>query len=99
MAALPCHYCGEPGGTKDHIVAKHWYSRRRVNIPQHVAEANKVPACEVCNNRKSHWRSDCPCTLCELAWILMAPYIMPRVKSDIPIITVEKIRSREEQSA
>lgn len=79
-------------------MAKHWYGRRS-SLPQHVAAANKVPACADCNNAKSHWRSDCECTICELAWILMAPYILPRVKSDIPIITIEEIRLRKEATA
>lgn len=83
--ALPCHYCGESGGTKDHVVAKHWLGRRPGSIPQFAAEANKVPACQRCNNLKSHFRSDCECPICEHAWVVMAPFILPRVKRDIPV--------------
>jgi hypothetical protein len=91
MSVRICHYCGAAARTKDHIVAKYWYNQRRV--PQDVAEANKVPACERCNGLKSHFRSDCDCNICEIAWTLMAPYLLPFAKRDIPIIALlEMIR-------
>jgi hypothetical protein len=90
MVVRVCHYCGGPGRTKDHIVARYWYNPRR--LPQDVAEANKVPACERCNGRKGHNRSDCDCNICETAWILMAPYLLPWAKRDIPIISVQSMR-------
>lgn len=86
MGKRPCHYCGGTGNTKDHIVARYWYNARAV--PQFVAEANKVPACDRCNGVKSHFRSDCECSICELAWILMAPYILPKTKHEIPILAL-----------
>lgn len=88
MPALPCHYCGEPGGTKDHIVARAWLPR---NVPQWAAQTNKVPCCARCNSLKSHWRSDCTCGICETAWRIMAPFILPKTKHDIPIKPVIEI--------
>lgn len=83
----PCHYCGtNVGDTQDHIVARYWYNPR--HVPQNVAEANKVPCCSHCNGLKGHFRSECECNLCEIAWTLMAPYILPRKKSDIPVATM-----------
>lgn len=89
MGKRPCHYCGTMGNTRDHIVARYWYNPKK--IPQEVAEANKVPACARCNGYKSHLRSDCDCDICEFAWQVMAPYILPRKKHDIPIVHVQSI--------
>lgn len=41
MRLLPCHYCGEPGGTIDHIVPR---SKGGTNQKE-----NCVPACKACN--------------------------------------------------
>jgi 5-methylcytosine-specific restriction endonuclease McrA len=46
MRSLPCHYCGEPGGTIDHVVPRCRGGR--------TTEQNCVPACAPCNN----WRKD-----------------------------------------
>lgn len=86
MGVKICHYCDGVARTKDHIVARHWYNAR--SVPSHVAALNKVPACDRCNNEKDRWRSDCECTLCETAWIVMAPYILPKTKLDIDVVPV-----------
>jgi len=45
---LPCVYCGAPATTDDHVIAaKFFLEQQRGNLP-------KVPACERCNNEKSH---------------------------------------------
>lgn len=92
MPKPPCHYCGERSESKDHIVARHWLPKRGKTVPQFAAMANKVPACHRCNNNKSHYRALCECVICESAWLLLAPYILPRRKRDIPTISLEKIR-------
>jgi hypothetical protein len=86
-----CHYCGRHGNTRDHIVAKHWYQKNIRKVPQVIAALNKVWACEDCNGDKGFKRTDCECEICVRAWELMAPYILPRVKRDIPMITVDKL--------
>lgn len=88
-----CHYCGEGADTKDHIVARRWLPR--LGVPQYASEANKVPACQRCNGRKSHFRALCSCVLCETAWVIMAPYLLPRVKRDIPPVSLAYIRGEE----
>lgn len=91
MPKLPCHYCGEPSHGKDHIVARAWIRVR--NLPMEVAVVNKVPACNRCNGAKSHFRSDCVCFVCEQAWVILAPYIKPRIKSDIEVFPLlERLR-------
>lgn len=42
MRAMRCHYCGEPGGTIDHVVP--------VSQGGRTTEDNCVPACSPCNN-------------------------------------------------
>ena len=93
MSVHACHYCGGRGDTKDHIVARHWYNNRV--LPQFVAEANKVPACADCNNRKDCLRSDCTCSICTLAWELLAPYIRPKHKRDIPVYPIKALLREE----
>jgi hypothetical protein len=45
---LPCVYCGAPATTDDHVIAaKFFLEPQRGNLPE-------VPACERCNNEKSH---------------------------------------------
>src|SRR5947209_15193891 len=45
---LPCVYCGAPATSDDHVIAaKFFLEPQRGNLPQ-------VPACERCNNEKSH---------------------------------------------
>ena len=45
---LPCVYCGKRATTDDHVfAAKFFLERERGNLP-------KVPACQKCNNEKSH---------------------------------------------
>jgi len=45
---LPCVYCGAPATTDDHVIgSKFFLEPQRGNLP-------KVPACERCNNEKSH---------------------------------------------
>lgn len=41
IRALPCHYCGGPGGTIDHVIPR---SRGGWTTPE-----NCIPACEPCN--------------------------------------------------
>lgn len=72
--------------TRDHVVARRWYNPRQV--PTLVAELNKVPACAECNVKKADKRSDCECSICEAAWEIMAPFILPRRKCDIPVIPI-----------
>jgi hypothetical protein len=86
-----CHYCGGHGNTRDHIVAQRWYRSHRKRVPQLVAALNKVWACDTCNGNKDSMRTDCECEICTRAWEVMAPYIRPRVKSDIPVITVDEL--------
>jgi 5-methylcytosine-specific restriction endonuclease McrA len=51
MRRMPCFYCGEPGGTIDHILPK---SEGGKMLPE-----NSVPACSGCNifrgNRDFDW--------------------------------------------
>lgn len=64
-----CHYCGDPGFTRDHIVARAYivkYWRYRTLRPKDVN--NYVPACAVCNMTKGDYRSDCQCEICTAAW-------------------------------
>ena len=42
MRLLPCHYCGEPGGTIDHVIPRSQGGR--------LVKSNCVPACAPCNN-------------------------------------------------
>ncbi len=45
---LPCVYCGAPATTDDHVIAaKFFLEPQRGSLPE-------VPACERCNNEKSH---------------------------------------------
>jgi hypothetical protein len=45
---LPCVYCGAPATTDDHVIAaKFFLEPQRGNLPE-------VPACQRCNNEKSH---------------------------------------------
>jgi hypothetical protein len=45
---LPCVYCGAPATTDDHVIAaKFFLEAQRGNLPE-------VPACQLCNNEKSH---------------------------------------------
>lgn len=48
MRRLPCHYCGGPGGTVDHIIPRSHGGRP-------VFE-NCVPACERCNNLRGSFK-------------------------------------------
>jgi 5-methylcytosine-specific restriction endonuclease McrA len=41
MRKLPCHYCGEPGGTLDHKIPR---SKKGPTTPE-----NCVPCCSPCN--------------------------------------------------
>ena len=41
MRKLPCHYCGEPGGTIDHVIPK---GKGGKTVPE-----NCIPACRPCN--------------------------------------------------
>jgi 5-methylcytosine-specific restriction endonuclease McrA len=41
MRKLPCHYCGEPGGTVDHKIPR---SKKGLTTPE-----NCVPCCSPCN--------------------------------------------------
>ena len=43
----PCCYCGQPGGTKDHILARSFLPVR------YRGQIRCVPACQPCNKRKS----------------------------------------------
>lgn len=49
-------------------------------------QKNKVPCCKRCNLFKGHFRADCFCVICDEAWRIMAPYILPKLKRDIPLI-------------
>jgi hypothetical protein len=49
-------------------------------------QKNKVPCCIPCNLYKKNFRSDCNCIVCMTAWEIMATYILPRRKKDIPLI-------------
>src|ERR1035438_8357383 len=45
---LPCDCCGAPATTDDHVIAaKFFLEPQRGNLPE-------VPACQRCNNEKSH---------------------------------------------
>lgn len=44
MKTLPCHYCGAPGGTIDHVVPR---SKGGTS-----GARNCVPACAWCNEKK-----------------------------------------------
>jgi hypothetical protein len=84
-----CHYqCGRPATTLDHIVARVLYRKVAHRIPMSVHQANVVPCCTPCNDYKKWFRSECNCETCLTAWVLLSPYILPRVKKDIPLIKV-----------
>lgn len=42
MRAAPCHYCGGPGGTIDHVIP--------ASLGGKMKPGNCVPACAPCNN-------------------------------------------------
>lgn len=67
-----CHYCGKKGTTRDHIVPRSLL-RDRTDLRRNDHQKNFVIACERCNRLKGHLRSDCPCPICLMAWVLFGP--------------------------
>jgi len=45
---LPCVYCGAPATTDDHVIAAKFF------LVPHRGDLPEVPACQRCNNEKSH---------------------------------------------
>jgi hypothetical protein len=74
-----CHYCDQPGATRDHVVPR--------SLLRHVAvvragsgpewPANVVPCCLRCNQMKGDKRSDCECQTCVVAWAVYGPVNRP----------------------
>jgi hypothetical protein len=83
-----CHYqCGRLADTVDHIVAR-CHIQRPSAAPMTTHQANLVPSCYACNYYKGYYRSDCNCIICLTAWELMADFILPKRKRDIPLRAV-----------
>lgn len=93
MAGKPrglCHYCKERSAkTWDHIVAKSHLPKFGIPMPLH--QKNKVPCCIPCNLFKKNFRSDCNCAVCMTAWEIMAPFLLPKRKRDIPVIQMSDL--------
>lgn len=79
----PCHYCGGPAGTRDHIVPRS--ALRRAGLINSQVP-NVVPACERCNQLKADRRSDCDCTTCLTAWAVLGP-----LERRIPVFPVKAL--------
>ena len=70
----------------------------KVGISMIIHQRNKVPCCVDCNDYKKNNRSDCNCETCMYAWEVMAEYILPRRKKDIPVIIMaERFRLMEDE--
>lgn len=92
----PCHYCGKPATTRDHIVPK---VKRGTD-----AWWNLVPACEPCNRKKSGNDTTCHCAFCTRAVFLfelghMRPEKSPRLYyTEKPIPKKKRPKPRKSMS-
>lgn len=66
-ASGPCHYCGQPGATWDHIVPESLGGPGR--------RENLVVACAPCNHRKGDDRPTCSCVKCREAVVRWWPVV------------------------
>ena len=99
MAGKPrgkCHYCNAKAATWDHIVAKSHLPKFGIPMVNH--QRNKVPCCVPCNLFKQNMRSDCVCQLCTYAWEIMAEFILPKRKRDIPVVIMSERDDFAEQT-
>lgn len=85
-----CHYCPARATTRDHIVARAHLPR--LGVPLLFHQANVVPSCGPCNSYKSHYRSDCECDVCLMAWSLARAFLDPKV---LERIEVRKVISKQ----